>query len=202
MGYLSPPHAGAITSTSANIVRAKPTLASFCGEICKAEGFYAGLLRPGLFCNMASIFLSSSIRMGLYPVVRDALVSVKPPGAGGGPPSAGSFDMFCAGLLSGSVGYFFGAPTYQVKSRMQAEVGIFNRATGLYETGFRAGKGPMFHHRTTLQGLQRVYNEGGFGRKHGLFRGVEGMVIRGAALSVQIFYVSRILVVTHQWSDC
>eukprot|EP00802_Teleaulax_amphioxeia_P020727 Tamp_21026.p1 GENE.Tamp_21026~~Tamp_21026.p1 ORF type:complete len:299 (-),score=46.46 Tamp_21026:269-1036(-) len=86
-------------------------------QIVRAEGgFVRAMWMPGLLANASSILISTSTRMGLYPIFRNAMVS----GSGAGDKSP--VHMFGAGLFAGAVGYLFGSPLYQVKNRQQASL--------------------------------------------------------------------------------
>lgn len=87
----------------------------FGRQIVKTEGgFVRAMWMPGLLANSTSILVSTSTRMGLYPLFRNALVS------GSGAKEKSAWQMFSAGLLAGACGYFLGSPMYQVKNRQQA----------------------------------------------------------------------------------
>ena len=83
--------------------------------MAKSEGgFVRSMWMPGLFANSTSILISTSTRMGIYPVVRNNLVHSS------GASEKNPLHMFGAGLLAGAIGYFCGSPLYQVKNRLQA----------------------------------------------------------------------------------
>ena len=148
------------------------TIVSFAKEIVAREGLIRGLWAPGLGANVMAIGMSTGLRLGLYPVVRDHLVV-----------SAGHADrsprvMFAAGLGVGAVSYWLATPLWCAKTRLQGEAGIVN-AEGVLSTGARAGKHRLYHY--TPQVLTYiVQNEGGFTK---LWRGAVSLVTRGALLT-------------------
>jgi len=81
--------------------------------LLRGEGL-ASVWRRGLGVNMLSTALSSGLRQGLYPTVRDAVVAAR----GGAAKSAG--DMAAAGFLSGALGFFLATPLFAAKVRAQA----------------------------------------------------------------------------------
>jgi len=147
-------------STYANII-------AFSKDVIKTEGFVRGLWTPGLIANSSSILISSSTRMGLYPVFRDRIV---------GDGEKKKIHMFVAGLLPGAIGYFCGTPLYQVKNRLQAEAGKV--VNGELVSGVRAGYAPTYT-GTVNCFLSILRNEG----VPQLWRGGLPLVFRGAAIT-------------------
>ena len=99
----------------------KPQSASFNNmnefgrQIIRTEGgFIKAMWMPGLLANSTSILVSTSTRMGLYPLFRNTLISST------GAKEKSAWQMFSSGLLAGACGYFLGSPLYQVKNRQQA----------------------------------------------------------------------------------
>lgn len=99
----------------------KPQSASFNNmndfgrQIIRTEGgFVKAMWMPGLLANSTSILVSTSTRMGLYPLFRNTLISST------GAKEKSAWQMFSSGLLAGACGYFLGSPLYQVKNRQQA----------------------------------------------------------------------------------
>ena len=48
-------------------------MAPFTREIIRVEGVWRGLWRPGLVTNMCACSISVGTRLGLYPLLRDAI---------------------------------------------------------------------------------------------------------------------------------
>lgn len=139
----------------------------FSKDVIRREGLFRGLWFPGCVANSSSILMSSTTRMGLYPVFRDAIV---------GDGEKKKTHMFAAGLLPGAIGYFVGTPLYQVKNRLQAEAGLV--VEGQLTTGIRAGHPPTFS-GTTDCFLSILRKEG----VRQLWRGGLPLVFRGAAIT-------------------
>lgn len=160
--------------TPANM-RASSTMMGFASELVKTEGVWRALGSPGLSANAVAIGVSAVGRVGLYPSLRDALVSAR--GGDVAKPSAG--DMFASGLLSGAIGYFVATPVFAQKTIIQAEAGLLDAQTGLLTTGARAGSAPAAA-GGWLKGLADVARSGGIGA---LYKGSGPLVVRGATLS-------------------
>ena len=78
------------------------------------QGYWAALHGPGLLWNICAVAASQGLRMGLYPTIRDAIISVSP---GDGKSAA---DVAVAGFATGAVGYLIANPLYLLKTRGQA----------------------------------------------------------------------------------
>ncbi|KCV71266.1 hypothetical protein H696_02213 [Fonticula alba] len=117
-------------------VQPSPPLYTSLGQtwarIAAEEGFWPGLLRPGLVANLYREAIYSSLRMGLYPYVRGALC--------GEDADPGLAKRLLAGLLTGAIGSALANPLDLVKIRMQAEAGVIR--DGRYVTGLRTGSAP------------------------------------------------------------
>lgn len=161
---------------------AKQSLMGFARAIVTREGLWHGLWRPGLIANASSIALSSALRMGVYPTLRDMLSEL----IVGKTSSQGDDDvattkqaraMVASSLLAGGVGYWITTPTFQMKVRLQAEAGL-RGADGILLTGARAGHAPQYG--GLLHGLARLAREEGLS---GLYRGGGALVVRGALIT-------------------
>ena len=115
--------------------------------------------------------------MGLYPTVRDALISTNARG-GGEDQAKTPWVMFLAGVLSGGAGYGLSTPWWQIKTRLQASAGVVDSQSGLLRTGACVGQRPLF--RNSLQALPIIWNEGGV---RSLYRGLSALVVRGALMN-------------------
>jgi hypothetical protein len=143
---------------------------SFAAQIIAKEGFLRGLCLPGVSANVAFCTFNGAVRVGTYPVIRDAIT----PFVGGAADAPQT--MLAAGLLSGAVGYFIPTPFQLLKVRLQGiDAGLVDSATGRLTTGARAGEVRLYG--TLRHGLQRVYaNEG----LRGLWRGGSALTFRGS----------------------
>ena len=92
--------------------RSSKSITAFAGDIIMKEGMVRGLYFTGLQWNCLAVSLSQGIRMGLYPSVRDTMVSAD---------TAVRPDLMAiAGLLSGCIGYLVATPLFLLKVRTQA----------------------------------------------------------------------------------
>ena len=139
--------------------------AKFARRIIAAEGVIGGLWLPGLGVNACSVAVSSGIRLGFYPSIRDALV--------GDANEKNGFDMVFAGLAAGALGFFIATPLFQLKVLTQAEHGLVDPKTGRLTTGSRAGAVPRFQ-GSAMSGLSRM---------PALYSGASVLCVRGALLS-------------------
>ena len=156
-------------------MRSATSMAGFASELVKSEGAWRGVGAPGLSANAWAIGVSSIGRVGLYPSVRDAIVTAR--GGDVAKPSPG--DMFLSGLSAGALGYFVSTPIFAQKTLIQAEAGLLDPKTGLLTTGARTGSAPAAGDGWA-KGLVRVAKAGGIG---GLYSGCGPLVVRGATLS-------------------
>ena len=99
---------------------------AFVSEILRTEGLFRGLWLHGLATNCLACTLSVGCRMGLYPILRDAL---SPSGIAS--PAA----MFASGLAGGALGYVAAAPFFFASRVAQAEAGLL--VDGVLATGAR-----------------------------------------------------------------
>ncbi|KAL1496332.1 hypothetical protein AB1Y20_016288 [Prymnesium parvum] len=151
--------------------RAEETILSHFGAIVRSEGLFQGLWLQGLAANVCASASSYALRVGAYPLLRDALVLATDGEAG----EKGGHHMFVAGFASGLVGFLLSTPLWQIKTRMHAEAGVRCEATGKMLSGAAAGRAP--HFLSVRHGLHRLAVEGG------AFHGATPLVIRGALLS-------------------
>lgn len=132
---------------------------AFAIDIVQREGWWAGLHRPGLPLNMGAVAVSQGLRMGLYPSVRDGLLSVSGTTGGvTGADSIGSVVMVVSGFASGALAYLVGTPLWLLKTREQTGVQL---------------------HRDGLAALEISYPA----CVSGYFRGASPLVIRGALVT-------------------
>jgi hypothetical protein len=160
--------------TPANM-RASGDMMGFAKEIVRNEGAWRALGAPGLSANAVAIGVSAIGRVGLYPSLRDALVSMR----GGDTAKPTPADMFASGLAAGAIGYFVATPVFAQKTVIQAEAGLLDPATGLLTTGARQGFAPAAR-AGWVKGMLDVAKVGGVGA---LYKGSGPLVARGATLS-------------------
>jgi hypothetical protein len=142
---------------------------SFVRDILQREGLLRGLWLHGLATNCLACSLSVGCRMGLYPLLRDAL---SPQG------TAAPAAMFASGLAGGALGYVAAAPFFFASRVAQAEAGLVVR--GVLATGARAGRAPSANGTSGIGMLLHLFKGEGF---LGLWRASHVLVARGAAMS-------------------
>lgn len=131
----------------------KSSIFGYMYSIVAKEGFVAGLWRPGVQATMLSIGTSSSIRMGMYPYLRDMLLA--------DPKHKTAGTMFGTGLLAGGIGYWLSCPFFLTKTKMQASL-------------LQPGGEVTASVRTCLK---QTWNDGGV---PALFRSSHVIMVRGA----------------------
>ena len=106
-------------------------LPAFTGSIIRSEGLLGGLWLPGLTTNVFACTCTVGIRLGLYPMLRDALSpdSSKRSGA----------SMFASGLAGGALGYIIAAPLFAASRVAQAAAGTADAAHSLTVLSRMAG---------------------------------------------------------------
>lgn len=150
---------------------AETSMYSFGREIIRNEGLMRGLWRPAILTNGVSIFISSSIRMGIYPKFRQMWMDLF------GADEKNALHMMAAGMVAGSIGYLVGTPTYQIKNRIQAQQGLL--LDGVYTTGACIGQRPKF--RNGIQGLIYISSAEGV---PALWRAGSALVVRGGLITM------------------
>ena len=90
---------------------------TFARDIVAKEGVLRGLCLPGQPYNSFAVALSQGLRLGLYPSVRDRLLSMR---STDGKAAVMQPETLLAGFLSGSLAYFLSAPLWLLKTRAQA----------------------------------------------------------------------------------
>lgn len=154
------------------------SLTAFAKDIVRAEGLLAGLWAPGVTVNMCACTISVGTRLGLYPMLRDAMGS----SSSNQPQQRSSIGMFLSGLMGGALGYIIASPFFAVARVTHAEAGMICAETGLYTTGARKGLAPtvpggngggiaLLSHMASANGVLS------------LWRGADVLVARGAIMS-------------------
>jgi hypothetical protein len=132
---------------------AESSIIRYTYSIVAKEGFVAGLWRPGVLATMLSVGTSSSIRMSMYPYLRDLVLT--------DPKRKTAGAMFGTGLLAGGIAYWISCPFFQTKTKMQAS---------LLQPGTEGTS-------CALRCLQQIWHDGGAAA---LFRGCGPLVVKGA----------------------
>lgn len=135
------------------------TLSSFAWQIIQQEGLLYGLWRPGLSSAAISGFIGGSVRLGLYPLLRDSLRQGSKKKAR---------HMWTAGFLTGALGYWLSAPFFQARVRLQAQLERID-AQSLHK-----------QYTGALDLFKRTIATAGFS---GLFRGSSIVCVRGALVT-------------------
>jgi hypothetical protein len=151
------------------ISRSPQTFLSFTSDILRCEGLFRGLWLHGLATNCIACTVSVGCRIGLYPLLRDALSS-----GGHASPAA----MFASGLAGGALGYVTAAPFFFASRVVQAEAGLV--VGGVLATGARAGRAPSASGTSGIGMLRHLCDRDGF---FGLWRASHLLVARGAIMS-------------------
>eukprot|EP00808_Paulinella_micropora_P006681 g52247.t1 len=99
---------------SAGSLQRPTSLLQLASETLSREGLWR-IYRCGLGVTVASVTVSSGLRLGLYPSVRDSLVVLR-----GGASTKRPLEMWFAGFLSGALGFFLATPFFAAKIRSQA----------------------------------------------------------------------------------
>jgi len=135
------------------------SLRSFTWQIICSEGLYGGLWRPGVMSSATAGFIGGSIRLGLYPLLRNWLKQgdKKKP-----------WHMATAGFLTGGLGYWLSAPFFQARVRLQAQLEA--RPTSTSPKPF-IGALDLFKRTIANDGVR------------GIFRGSSIVCTRGALLT-------------------
>lgn len=134
-------------------------LSSFTLQIIQREGLLCGLWRPGLASAVTSGFIGGSVRLGLYPLLRDSLRQ-------GGKKKG--WHMWTAGFITGGLGYWLSSPYFQARVRLQAQL----ESTGTQSLPKQ--------YVGTLDLFKRTIATAGFS---GLFRGSSIVCVRGALVT-------------------
>ena len=166
-------------------------LLSFARRIVATEGALQGLYLPALPTNIAAVATTQAVRMGLYPDVRDAIVSWSSNGSTSTSNRKGPVAMAAAGLVSGALGYFLCAPLWLVKTKWQvaaqvrAEVMAEAKAAAAFSSSVPSSSSSSSSASAAEKAARAVVRraEALPGTARGFWRGAGVMVVRGAALT-------------------
>jgi hypothetical protein len=175
------------------VSRSPQTFTVFTLEILRIEGLFRGLWQHGLVTNCLACTMSVGCRIGVYPLLRDALSGCSA-GAGVAPGA-----MFVSGLAGGALGYLAAAPFFFASRVAQAEAGLVVR--GVLATGARAGQAPSASGTGGVGMLRRLWQRQGLS---GLWTGSHLLVARGAVMSsmqLGVYDVSKRFLIGRGFED-
>jgi len=129
-------------------------IVGFSREIVRSEGLVRGLWIPGCGAHASAVAISSGVRLGFYPTLRDMITGDKEKDA---------LSMWLAGFLAGAVGFTIANPFFQAKVRLQVTANQPDRP-----------------YRSLSDCLHKIGKNEGL---TGLFRGSSTLMVRGALLS-------------------
>ena len=159
-------------SASADISSAT-TLSSFGRRILTEEGLLRGLWAPGLTANVAFLTSMGTIKMGIYPIVRDGMTSAL------GKESKTPATMLGAGVAAGSLSYVATAPLLQIKTKLVVRAGVVT--DGVFQSGNLKGKSASGLATSAVGEAMTIWRHGGVAA---LWSGWALIVTRGALLTV------------------
>jgi hypothetical protein len=172
---------------------------AFGRDIVRNEGLVNGLWKPGVATNASAIALSAAVGYGFYPVIRDqvcngcefiaddtlaTLISIFETMQidlhlrhEGMDREKHETAMLLSGFLVGGASYWVVTPLFQMKTRLQAQLTLYNHGAGSGSTTLK--------YRNGLQGLAYIYKSEG---PLQLFRGAVPMAIRGSFFRCGAFF--------------
>jgi len=127
---------------------------NFGTRIIQKEGLFKGLWFPGCLAHMGAVSISSGIRLGFYPTIRDLIAEDEDKNA---------LHMWSAGFIAGAAGFWLANPLFQAKVRIQAS---------LMQSGS--------NHKGLISSINNTFESEGV---KGLYRGSTVLMARGALLS-------------------
>lgn len=137
-----------------------------------SDGFWHGLMQPGLSASCSREIFYSSLRFAIYPNLRNLFRSDS---HHLGLTAFG--EKFGAGLIAGAVGSSIANPADLLKIRMQSEPGKTGK-DGRFISGPR--KGHLRTYKNTFEALKDILRKEGV---RGLYRGVSATCIRSSLLT-------------------
>mmetsp|Transcript_1225 Transcript_1225/g.2972 ORF Transcript_1225/g.2972 Transcript_1225/m.2972 type:complete len:330 (-) Transcript_1225:2233-3222(-) len=123
-------------------------------RIVQNEGFVRGFWIPGCIAHSSAVAVSSGMRLGFYPTLRDFFA---------GDNDKNAFHMWLAGFSAGAVGFTIANPLFQSKVRLQVTTHMNPRP-----------------YTSLTQALAKMSREEGVSS---LMRGSSTLMVRGALLS-------------------
>ena len=137
-----------------------------------SEGFWYGLMQPGLAASCSREMFYSSLRFSIYPNLRNFFRSDS---HHLGLTAFG--EKFGAGLIAGAVGSSISNPADLLKIRMQSEPGQTGK-DGRFLRGPRQGQ--LRTYKNTIKAFKYILRTEGV---RGLYRGVSATCIRSSLLT-------------------
>lgn len=141
-------------------------------RLLEVEGFWHGLMKPGLAASCSRELFYSSLRFSIYPNLRSFIRSDSHHLG-----FAAFGEKFGAGLVAGAIGSSLANPADLLKIRMQSEPGKVG-TDGRFLRGTRAGQ--IRKYKNTLGALKDILKKEGV---RGLYRGVSATCIRSSLLT-------------------
>jgi len=141
-------------------------------RLYRSEGFWYGLMQPGLAASCSREIFYSSLRFAIYPNLRNLFRSDSHHLG-----FAAFGEKFVAGLIAGAVGSSIANPADLLKIRMQSEPGKKGK-DGRFVRG--PWKGQLKTYKNTFEALKDISGREGI---RGLYRGVSATCIRSSLLT-------------------
>jgi hypothetical protein len=135
------------------------------------DGFWRGLVQPGLAATVLRAFTYTGFRIGLYPAVKNAFDS-----SSSTSPSLGT--KILAGATTGAISASVFCPVDVVRIRMQAQAGTLGPDGVTLVSGLHAGR--RREYSSTLDAFRKILKHEGLG---GGWQGAGPTVARAAGLS-------------------
>jgi hypothetical protein len=141
-------------------------------RLYSSDGFWYGLMQPGLLASCSREIFYSSLRFAIYPNLRNFFRSDSHHLG-----FVAFSEKFGAGLIAGAVGSSIANPADLLKIRMQSEPGITGK-DGRFLSGPRRGQFKTY--KNTFEALKDILRTEGV---RGLYRGVSATCIRSSLLT-------------------
>ena len=154
-------------------------LLGFARRIGSHEGWWRGLMLPGLSANVMAVTVCNSLRFASYPVLRDSMNAALHSGD-----DKFLVGSFAASLLAGAASYAAASPFYLQKTKLQGLSGLVNwKGGGGRGAASYRETGRSVPYQSLAQSLRETLAFEGRGLA-GLWRGTGVLVVRGSCLSV------------------
>lgn len=146
-------------------------------KIFMDEGYWYGLMKPGLLASCSREIFYSSFRFAIYPQLRSMLARQHHSNSHSRLGVEAFLEKFGAGLVAGAVGSSIANPADLIKIRMQSEPGKIG-VDGRFLRGDRVGQSRSY--KSTLDALMTIIRQDGI---RGLYRGIGATCIRSSLLT-------------------